>query len=510
MSDNHQATNNERIMSNTIFLYIRSILIIIISLASSRIVLKNLGVTDFGLYNVIGGVVLMFSFLNNALTAAVQRFISFELGRNNLKRLKKTFCISVTVHLILAIIIVIIAETIGYYFFSHYLNIPKDRYDAALVVYNTAIFAFFFSIIQVPFTACIVAHEKMKYYALVQVLDILLKFVAVLILGCLSTDRLIYYGIFLLIVAICTFLMYAVYSSTKFSECKYSFIWDDKLFKDILGFSTWSLYGGLASVASSQGVNIILNIFFGAIINAARGIAFQVNSAVSSLYASFSQAVNPQIIKQYSAQNYDYVAKLVYSSSKMIYFLVFFFALPVMVETEYIINLWLGQLPQNVVVFCRLVLISTLIDCFSMPFVQVVQATGKIKKYQLLIGSSLLLDLPLSVFAIKITGLAESCFYVHIFVVTITSYIRARMSSQILERSMKDFMKNVICRIVLVTALCLVVFIIPMLFKESFLRFMISCIFCCIITTASIFFIGLNNIEKAMCLSKLKIIINKK
>lgn len=510
MTVNHyKNTNNQRIISNTFYLYIRSILIIFISLASSRIVLKNLGVTDFGLYNVVGGVVLMFSFLNNALTAAVQRFISFELGRNNLEQLKKVFSLSVTVHFLLALLIIVVAETIGYWFFSHYLNIPEERYNAALVVYNTAIFAFFFSVIQVPYTACIVAHENMKYYAFVQVSDILLKLLAVIALGFLNGDRLIYYGFFLLFVSICTFLFYSVYSLTKFDECKFSFLWDKKLFKDIMGFSTWSLFGGLASVASSQGVNIILNIFFGAIVNAARGIAFQVNSAVTSLYSSFSQAVNPQIVKQYSAKNYDYVASLAYSSSKMIYFLVLFFALPVMVETEYIIGLWLGQLPQHVVGFCRLVLISTLIDCFSMPFVQVVQAMGKIQKYQLLIGSTLLLDLPLSVIAIKTTGEPESCFYVHILIVMATSYIRARMSSVILERSFRDFLKNVLLRLFLVTIACLVVFIIPVLFEVSFLRFMITCFSCCIITTASVFFIGMNDTEKIMCLSKIKTIISK-
>lgn len=502
-------TNSERIMSNTIFLYIRSVLIIVISLASSRIVLKNIGVTDFGLYNVVGGVVLMFSFLNNALTAAVQRFISFELGRNNTERLKKVFSLSVTVHFILALIIVFIAETIGYWFFSQYLNIPEDRYSASLVVYNAAILALFFSVVQVPYTACIVAHEKMKYYAFVQVFDILLKLIAVIMLGFISGDRLVYYGIFLLGVSICTFMMYSIYSSTRFIECKYSFVWDKKIFKDILGFSTWSLYGGLASVGSSQGVNIILNIFFGAIVNAARGIAFQVNSAVSSLYSSFSQAINPQIIKQYSVQNFDYVAKLAYSGSKMIYFLVFFFALPVLVETEYIINLWLGQQPQYVVAFCRLVLVATLIDCFSMPFVQVVQATGNIKKYQLLIGTTLLLDLPFSIAMIKITDNPESCFYVHIFVVMATSYIRAKMGSRILNRSFWEFAKSVIYRILLVTVICLLAFIIPLVFKESFMRLVITCITCCIITAISIFFLGLNVNERNLCISKLKSIIKK-
>ena len=342
-------------------------------------------------------------------------------------------------------------------------------------------------------------------------LDIFLKLLAVISLGFLSGDRLIFYGILLLLISVCTFTMYALYSINKFAECKYRFVWDKNLFKDILGFSSWSLYGGLASVGSNQGVNIILNIFFGAIVNAARGIAFQVNSAVSSLYASFSQAVNPQIIKQYSIQNYDYVAKLVYSSSKMIYFLVFFFALPVLVETEFIINLWLGQLPQYVVVFCRLVLIATLIDCFSMPLVQVVQATGKIKKYQLLIGSSLLLDLPLSVLAIKITDKVESCFYVHIFVVMVTTYIRAQMSSIILNRSMMDFFRNVIFKIISVTSLCLVVFIIPMAFKESFLRFIASCVCCCLVSSVSVFYLGLNDKEKELCVNKFKgFLIGKK
>lgn len=495
--------NNKRIAANTTYLYLRSILTIIISLYSSRVILDSLGVVDFGLYNVIGGVVLMFSFLNNALTSAVQRFISFELGRKNYDRLNKIFCSAVNVHILLALMILVLTETIGLWFFYNYLNIPPEREFASFCVYQATIFSLVFTILQVPSLSCIIAHEKLNVYAVVCVVDVILKLVAAVLLYFVGSDRLIMYAIMLFLITAGTALFYTIYSHKKFQECSYHFIFDKVLNKELLSFSTWSLYGGVASITSTQGVNIILNIFFDATVNAARGVAYQVNAAVSSLYSSFSQAINPQIVKQYSSGNVEYVSKLVLSSSRFIFFLVFIFALPILVETSIIFKIWLGNIPDHTVVFCQLILIATLFDSMSMPFVQAIQATGKVKTYQLLIGSTFLLDLPLSYLVIHFFSVPEYCFLVHILVIILVMSIRVQMYGKLLNIGTILFWKNLFTKIIPVILISSISFVPHFLMRESYLRLLVSLMFCAFTSVMSIYWIGINVSERSFVKSKL-------
>lgn len=492
----NKTDNNKRIATNTTYLYVRSILTIIISLYSSRVILKSLGVVDFGLYNVVGGVVLMFSFLNNALTSAVQRFVSFELGRKNYDRLNKIFCSAVNVHILLALIILILTETIGLWFFYKYLNIPPEREFASLCVYQAAIFSLIFTILQVPSLACIIAHERLNVYAIVCVIDVLLKFIAAIMLYFVKGDRLIVYAIMLLLVTVGTSFFYIVYAKKKFYECSYHFVYDKMLNKELLSFSTWSLYGGVTSIASTQGVNIILNIFFGAAVNAARGIAYQVNAAVSSLYSSFSQAVNPQIVKQYSAGDIVYVSKLVFSSSRLIFFLVYIFALPILVETNSIFKIWLGDIPDHAIVFCQLILIATLFESMSMPFVQAIQATGKVKNYQLLVGTSFLLDLPLSYLILYYFSIPEYCFLIHIFIVMLVLYTRVYMCGKLLNIATGIFWRNLIVRVAPVVIISTISYVPRIFMTESYARLGISLMLCIFITITSIYWFGIDTNER--------------
>lgn len=493
--------NNKRLAKNTAMLYIRMLFIMAVTLYTSRIILQVLGIEDFGIYNVVGGVVLMFGFLNNAMTAAVQRFVSFELGRNDARRLHTIFSMSVSIHILLAVLVFLLAETVGLYVIYSYLTIPEERMFAALVIYQCALISFAVSILQVPYMSCIIAHEKMDIYAIGTILDCCSKLVGVYLLTILTGDKLIWYGIILLVISIMVAVFYRTYAIKSFAECHYKFIWDKSLFNNMITYSGWSLFGGVATVGAMQGVNILLNIFFGPAVNAARGIAYQVNSAVSSLYSSFTQAVNPQIIKQYSAGNLDYMQQLIFRSCRFTYLLVLLFACPIFFETGRILELWLGVVPEHAMVFCRLVLISTLIDCISMPLVPAVNATGKIKKYQIIVGNLLIMNLPISYIFLNITDKPEYSFYVAIAISVLTTSARLWICHSLLKFPIINFIKSVFGKIIPTTILS----ISPMLLYRyvNDLNLFASLCVCLSIVLLSIWFVGLENGEKEMVKNKL-------
>ncbi len=501
--------NSKRIAKNTLLLYLRMLFNMAISLYTSRIILQTLGVEDFGIYNVVGGVVLMFSFLNNAMTAAVQRYISFELGRGVSEKLNRIFSMSVNIHVILALIIILFAETIGLYVFYEYLKIPTERMTAALVVYQCALASFSITVLQVPFISCIVAHEKMNIFAIGSVSETSTKFLGAVILIYLSGDKLICYAIILLTVSILVALFYRIYTILHFSECHYKRVWDKPLCKEMLSYSSWSLFGGVATIASTQGINILLNIFFGPIINAARGVAYQVNAAVCSLYSSFMQAINPQIIKQYSIGNYEYMHQLIYNSCRLTYLLVLLLALPICLETEHILYLWLGQVPEHAVLFCRLVLVATLVECMSMPLVPAVQATGKIKKYQSVVGSILLMNLPLSYVVLKITYIPEASFYMVIVINGITAIARLLICRNLINLSLRHFFKEVVVRILLSSLGASVSFWILYCLPNMPYRFIVSLVIGFLLTILSIVVFGIKPEERKFVFCKLKKIYDK-
>jgi O-antigen/teichoic acid export membrane protein len=367
-----------------------------VSLYTSRVVLSTLGVEDFGIYNVTGGVVAMFGFLNGTLASGTQRFLTFELGKNNFIELKKTFSASLNVHIILSVIILILAETIGLWFLKHKINLPVEREIAAFWVYQFSVFASILSVLQVPYNASIIAHERMNIYAYVSIIDVVLRLAIVYLLLVSGYDKLITYAVLIFIVCVITMTIYRIYCKRQYPECRFGLVSDRALYKSILVFSGWNVFGCGAVVGATQGVNILLNMFFGPAINAARGIAVQVSSALSSFVNNFQTAVNPQIVKLYAAEKTDELHALVFQNAKFSFCLMWLLLLPVSLTLEAILQIWLVEVPEYTALFCRLILIQTLISCMQRPFVMVFHATGKMKIINLTAGSILLSVLPVS------------------------------------------------------------------------------------------------------------------
>jgi len=408
------ATTNKRIAKNTLLLYFRQILIMLVSLYTVRIVLNILGVEDYGIYNVVAGIVTMFSFLSNSMATASQRFFSFELGRHDFERLQKTFSLSFQIYAIIAIVIIVFAETIGLWFINNKLVIPLARINAANWIYQFSIFSFVISVMTTPYMAVIIARENMDVYAYISIVEVFLKLAIVFLLKIFNYDKLKLYGFLLLIVTSINSLLYILVCRKRYPESRFKYFWDVKMFKTLFSFSGWNLFGASVGVVKNQAINILLNIYFGPIVNTARGIAFQVNSAVTSFAQNFSTAVRPQIIKQFAASKKEEMMSLIFQSSKATAYLMFFFVLPLVFEMPLVINLWLGQIPEFVVLFTRLVLIDALIDSISYPLMTAAQATGKIKLYQSVVGGFLLLNLPVSYIALKLKAPAESVMIIAI------------------------------------------------------------------------------------------------
>lgn len=404
--------NNKRIAKNTIMLYFRLFLTMGVALYTSRVVLNTLGVIDFGVYSVVGCIVTMFSFLNGAMSSATQRYLSVEIGKQDCIQLKKVFSISLSIHLLLSVIILILAETIGLWFLNTQMNIPISRMNAANWVYQFSVLAFAVSVIQVPYNASIIAHEKMDVYAYVSIIEVLLRLLIVFALVWLGFDKLKLYAVLTFIVSIVVVLIYRAYCKSKFDECHYHYYKDKSLFYSLINFSGWSLFGSLAWVMMGEGLNILLNIFFGSVVNASRGVAFQVNMAVSTFVNNFRTAVNPQIVKSCTIGDKTYMSSLVFESAKFSFYLLLLLSLPILLETKTILHVWLKLVPEHSVVFCQLVLINSLIQCLDIGIV--FTAIGRIKENQFVGGLIYLLILPISYVLLKLGSSPEIVFYVQI------------------------------------------------------------------------------------------------
>jgi hypothetical protein len=396
------SVDNKRIAKNTLLLYARMLLLLCIALYTSRVVIDKLGLADFGLYNVVGGIITMLSFLSGAMAATSQRFLSFELGRNNAQRLRTTFNQAIIVHIAIGLILLILAETVGLWFVTNEMSIPEGRQTAAMWVYQTMVLQFMLTMCAVPYNAVIIAREKMNIYAYIGVFEALLKLAVALGIGFISSNRLIWYAIIILISTIITQGCYMLYSRVKFEECRFCFSIDRDILKSMVGFAGWSILGSVAWIAKSQGVNVVLNIFFGTIINAAFGVANQVNAAVARFVQNFSTAMNPQIVQSYSSGDYSGYNNLVERGSKLAFMLLFVLSFPVMACIDDLLSIWLVEVPPYANVFSRLILIVSLLESFTYPIGTAIQATGKIKWYQIIVGLTLFMNVPLAWIALRL------------------------------------------------------------------------------------------------------------
>lgn len=503
--------NNKRIAKNTLLLYFRMLLNMGVSLYTVRVVLETLGVVDYGLYNVVGGVVTMFSFLSNTMASASQRFYAFELGRGDMLQLKRTFSMTLQIYFLLAIIILLFAETIGLWFLNTQMTIPIARMDAARWVYQFSILSFMMTMFTTPYNALIIAHERMTVYAWVSILEVVLKLLIVYVLVLFDYDKLKLYAVLMFLVTTFITFVYRTYSKRKFKECGYSYYWDSILFKEIASYSGWNLFGAVAGIFQGQGINLILNMSFGPIVNAARGIAYQVNSAVNQFVLNFVIATRPQITKYYAIGDKDKMLTLVFRSSKFSFLLLFILSIPFLLETNFIFKIWLKEIPDYVVLFTRLVLVSTLIDSLSYPLMAAAQATGKIKTYQAVVGSIMLLNLPLSFLFLKIGYSAPVVFYISIFNSIICLFFRLLMLNRMINLSVIGYLSKVILPLICVT---IVSYIFPLLLSNQmefgFVRFLTVSTIALFCTLISIFFLGLSYMERIYSIQILKKIKGKR
>ena len=349
-------SNTHRIAKNTVMLYMRTLLTMFVSLYTSRVVLRALGIMDYGVYNAVGSTVAMFSVLSGSLSSAISRFITFELGRGNIAKLKRVFSTAIIVQLILALVIVLVAETIGLWFLNHKMVIPPERLLAARWVYQFSIITFVVGLISVPYNAAIIAHEKMATFAYIGIFEALAKLGVAFAISTAQCDRLILYGLLLMGIAVTVRFIYGVYCKRRFEECTYRFVYDKGLLKEMTSFAGWNFIGASSAVLRDQGGNIILNIFGGAAVNAARGFAIQISTAIQSFVQNFMTALNPQITKSYANGNHEYMMSLIFRGARFSYYILLLLSLPVIINADYILRLWLVDVPDHTTAFVQLVL----------------------------------------------------------------------------------------------------------------------------------------------------------
>lgn len=491
------SANNKRIAKNTLLLYCRMLIMMAVTLYTSRVVLATLGVEDFGIYNVVGGVVTMFAFLNGTISSVTQRYLTYELGTGNKKKLQSVFNTSMCIHWIIALIIILLAETIGLWFVFNKLVIPNERMTAAIWVYQFSILSTVIFIISVPYNACIIAHEKMSAFAYISIIEVILKLLVVYCLCLSSQDKLILYAFLILVVQLSMRLIYTIYCKRYFEESKYKLSLDRALTKKMIEFTGWSLFGGFASVGMTQGVNILLNLFFGPVVNAARAVAVQIESAISAFSTNFQIALNPQIIKYYASNNIPQMQKLIYASSRYSFFLLFVLSLPVFIEAKFILNIWLTEVPDYSVTLVRFSLIIMLIDCLSKPIMTAANATGNIKRYQIIVGSLMLLIVPLSYFTLLKIEKPEIVFIIYLIILLISLFVRLWIVKDLVGLSIAFFVKVVIIPAIFVVLASVVT---PVLcyfvITNEILNFVLVVFVSLMSSLLAIYFIGIEDTEK--------------
>lgn len=506
--------NNKRIAKNSLFLYVRMLLNMGIGLYTSRVVLSTLGIEDFGVYSIVGGVVSMFGFLNSAMSTATQRYLSFEIGKKDSSKLNKTFSTSLTIHILIGVVVLILAETIGLWFVNYKLNVPLDRISEVNWVYQFSILTFLFGIIQVPYNALIIAHERMNVYAYISIFEVLSKLLVVYILVIVDYDKLKLYATLLFAVSFSVRMIEKYYCRKKFPESKYSFIYDKIFFKEMLNYAGWNLFGNFAAVARSQGNNVLLNIFYGPVLNAAYGITLQLQGAVFSFISSFQTAINPQIIKSYASGNKEDSVKLMVQSSKFSFFLMSILVFPILVNTKYVMELWLKSIPDYTIFFVQLSLIGLLIETVSGSLMTGIQATGKIKTYQGVVGTLVFLNLPLSYLGIVIWDLPQLIFITSIVISFISLFFRLYFLFKVMEFSVLDYSKDVLAKISVITMIMtLIYFIVEYNFEmqhNNFFSFMAESIVVEFILIILIYSIGLKKREREIGNNILKKLILRK
>lgn len=467
--------NNKRIAKNTFVLYLRMIFVLLVSLYSTRAILNALGVEDYGIYNVVAGFVSMFAFLNSSMTNTIQRYFNFERGNNNYKGLNRVYITSIQIQVVLGVVTISLLEIIGMWYMNSKMVIPIERLTAAKYVFHFSVISLLMLILQIPYSASVIAHEKMGFYAVVSMIEAVLKLVVAIYLPFISYDRLIYYGLFILIISFINLTLYYLYAKRNFAEIIYRHVFFKEQFKTMLSFSGWNVFGAFAYTMQGQGLNMLMNVFFGPIVNAARGVAYQVQSALSGFTENIAVAFKPQLVESYAKTEYERTKDLMYSMSKLGYLMVFLLSLPIILEINYILNLWLGGVvPDDTSVFTSLVLINMLLGSLNIPISQTVQAVGNIKRYQLIRSFVVLSALPISMVLLKLGSPAYAVFVILILISIINQPISLCLLKKIFKFSYKEYLTKVIIPCLWFSILApLLPICVSSLMEESFIRLLI-------------------------------------
>lgn len=499
-------SNNKRIAKNTLMLYFRQILILLVSLYTVSVVLNTLGIEDYGIYSVVGGIVSFFSFLSGTMASATQRFFSFSLGQNDLDKLKKTFSVNLIIYFAIAFVALLLLETIGLWFVNEHLNVPIDRLDAARWIFHFSVVTFVFTIFSTPFMAIIIAHEDMHIYAYVSIVEAILKLGVVFLLVYLPWDKLELYGMLILGVTIITTLIYLIICLRKYAECQFKkFYWDYLLLKEIAVFTGWTLFGQITSVARNQAVTILLNQMYNPVVVAARAIAVNITSQINTFSNNFNTGLYPPIIKAYAVDDKKEMFSLLFNGSKITFFLMWVFALPFLLETEIILTLWLKNPPEYAVLFTRLAMIEVLINAVSLPIATAARAPGKMRVYELSLGCIQIAIFIASWLVLKWGGAAYAVFVVAIIANVVMFIVRLLIVRNLVGLALRPFFKNVVVPVTLVALVSgipafAVHFVVPHNILFAILTVFASVLFVCL----SMFYIG---IDKQMQLKTKSLIL---
>ena len=497
-------SNNKRIAKNTIMLYIRMFISMVVGLYTSRVVLATLGVEDYGIYGVVGGVVAMMGFLNASMSGATSRFLTFELGKGDKERLAKTFSSALIVHIGIAIVVLILAETVGLWFLCNKLNIPAERMQAAHWVYQLSILSAMFGITQVPYNAAIIAHEKMDVYAYVEILNVSLKLLIVYLLCIGNFDKLILYASLMLAVSILIMMVYRIYAIRQFPEAHFHWIWDKTYLRPLLSFSGWDLYGNACVIARQQGTNFLINIFYGVVYNAASGIATTVQGTISGLAFNIILAFRPQIIKQYAKGNVEDMSKLVGNAVCFTTILFGCMSIPLILETHYIMKAWLGVIPEKSEIFCQILLIASFLGLLNNIWNTCIHATGKIKEISIFSGTFFLISLPIIYVVFQFKAPVESAYLVFILSIVFVNVSNLLIIKKKIPKLKLNFVfLNYIKVIIVLMASYYITSLFKAQMQETFIRLLVDCFICWIIVFASSFIFILNKKQKKSIISKI-------
>lgn len=499
MPENNTFSNN-RIAKNTVFLYIRMIIVLVISLYTTRVVLNELGVEDYGIYNVVAGFVSLFSFLNSSMNNATQRFFNYERSVGTLKSLQIVYNTSIQIQFIIAILSVALLESFGYWYINNKLIIPIDRLIAANWVFQCSVISLFLLVIQIPYSAAIISHEKMDYYAIVSILDAFLKLAIILILPFVYCDKMIIYGILMLAISVLNFLLYAVYAKVKFAEIKMKILFYKDKFKELLCFSGWNTFGSFAYTIQNQGLNVLINAFYHPAINAARAIAFQIQAAINGFSENIAMAFRPQLVESFAIGDHSRTRMLMFRMSKYSYMMLYVLSAPVIIELHYILGIWLkGVIPEYTLVFSYLVIANMLINSLNLPISQTVQATGKVKVYQLIRSIIVTSTLPISWLALRFGASPTAVFWVTLLITIINQPVSMMLLHRYFPYSYLEYAKEVILPCLFLSVLIPILpTIVHCVICEGFVRFAFVCFITVISSSVIIFYVFLDDSERFM------------